>query len=616
LSVTVGLCRLTAQAAPPTADSSSSAAADAVDPAVTVRAALSLEIDGLDEDRNALLQQVIDQHPDHAPARAHRGEIRVGDRWLPYDRVVHEGERWHQLYMYRKTREERGDSVDDHLFIANGARQRQMWDEERSHLFRILERNWDHEQARQRLGHVHADGMWFTPDQRRQFASYLEAAARDFETWSPRIQSIANRMQSRSGPVRDRATRELAAIRDPAAIAATELHLAGRGDDGIRRYLGWISQMNCWEASVALARQAVFAPSATIRLEAQESLKQRRLDDYVPALIDALIADPKVETRLMTTSRGWLMHVRIMEVETEEARHRTTATMAYMPEFITMSSLQHKIPLTYIGDLVPSVANNYAMRIRARRDLNDRDRQFEADAAEWTARVDQLNSRICRCMQAVTSDEDLDSPEECWDWWTRHNDVFVTGTKPLLSREYSEEWYIDRATNEPRRDPPKHLQLSCFAAGTIVVTEFGPKPIETIELGDRVLAQDVDSGEVDFKPVFKTTVRPPTPLLKLVTAHGELVCTGGHPFWINDHGWLKARELEPGMRLHSVTGSSEVLAVEDAQRTARAYNLVVADFHTYFVGDDRILSHDNTPRNPTNSIVPGLEREFTIAAAP
>jgi hypothetical protein len=42
----------------------------------------------------------------------------------------------------------------------------------------------------------------------------------------------------------------------------------------------------------------------------------------------------------------------------------------------------------------------------------------------------------------------------------------------------------------------------------------------------------------------------------------------------------------------------------------------VADFHTYFVGDGRILSHDNTPRNPTNSIVPGLERDFTIAAAP
>jgi hypothetical protein len=33
---------------------------------------------------------------------------------------------------------------------------------------------------------------------------------------------------------------------------------------------------------------------------------------------------------------------------------------------------------------------------------------------------------------------------------------------------------------------------------------------------------------------------------------------------------------------------------------------VVADFHTYFVGEAKILSHDNTIRQPTNAVVPGL----------
>jgi len=41
----------------------------------------------------------------------------------------------------------------------------------------------------------------------------------------------------------------------------------------------------------------------------------------------------------------------------------------------------------------------------------------------------------------------------------------------------------------------------------------------------------------------------------------------------------------------------------DAQKT---YNLVVADFHTYFVGNARIFTHDNTVRRPTNALVPGL----------
>ena len=39
---------------------------------------------------------------------------------------------------------------------------------------------------------------------------------------------------------------------------------------------------------------------------------------------------------------------------------------------------------------------------------------------------------------------------------------------------------------------------------------------------------------------------------------------------------------------------------------AEAYNLVVADFNTYFVGETGILVHDNTPRLPTRATVPGL----------
>ena len=66
------------------------------------------------------------------------------------------------------------------------------------------------------------------------------------------------------------------------------------------------------------------------------------------------------------------------------------------------------------------------------------------------------------------------------------------------------------------------------------------------------------------------------------------------------------------MRFHSVNGSSEITSIEDAGRDERAYNLVVADFHNYFVGDGRILSHDNSPRSPTNALVPGLMPDWSV----
>jgi hypothetical protein len=103
--------------------------------------------------------------------------------------------------------------------------------------------------------------------------------------------------------------------------------------------------------------------------------------------------------------------------------------------------------------------------------------------------------------------------------------------------------------------------------------------------------------------------------MKITTDRGELVCTSGHPFWVNGESWLYARELQPGMRFHSVDGASEILSVEDAGRDEKAYNLIVADFHTYFAGDGKILSHDNTPRAPTNALVPGLMPDFETKLA-
>jgi hypothetical protein len=66
-----------------------------------------------------------------------------------------------------------------------------------------------------------------------------------------------------------------------------------------------------------------------------------------------------------------------------------------------------------------------------------------------------------------------------------------------------------------------------------------------------------------------------------------------------------SKELGDGAILHSVNGPVRVESIEPVEE-AEAYNLVVADFNTYFVGKSGILVHDNTPRRPTTAVVPGL----------
>jgi hypothetical protein len=47
------------------------------------------------------------------------------------------------------------------------------------------------------------------------------------------------------------------------------------------------------------------------------------------------------------------------------------------------------------------------------------------------------------------------------------------------------------------------------------------------------------------------------------------------------------------------------MAIESGSE-AQTYNLVVADFSTYVVGNGKLLSHDVTDRRPTRMIVPGF----------
>jgi hypothetical protein len=142
----------------------------------------------------------------------------------------------------------------------------------------------------------------------------------------------------------------------------------------------------------------------------------------------------------------------------------------------------------------------------------------------------------------------------------------------------------------------------------MIWTVRGPREIEKIRVGDLVLAQHPETGELAYKPVLRTTVRPKEQLLKFQAGGESCVCSGGHLFWVAGTGWVKSRDLASGQILHGADGPVHVSNVELGTEEV-TYNLVVADFHTYFVGYRKVLSHDNTIRQPTRAVVPGLQPE-------
>jgi hypothetical protein len=129
--------------------------------------------------------------------------------------------------------------------------------------------------------------------------------------------------------------------------------------------------------------------------------------------------------------------------------------------------------------------------------------------------------------------------------------------------------------------------------------------VERIQTGDRVLSKNIETGELDYKVVLHTTVREAFPTTKFVVGEETIQATAGHHFWVSGKGWTKTRELAADQPIHTAIGAVRVVTTE-ASEPAPTYNLVVADFHTYFVGKSGILSHDVLPPKPTNKLVPGL----------
>jgi hypothetical protein len=204
-------------------------------------------------------------------------------------------------------------------------------------------------------------------------------------------------------------------------------------------------------------------------------------------------------------------------------------------------------------------------------------------------------------LRELTGADRGSEPDAWFEWWTDYNEVTRTGEKPV--------YHVDNRHSQRVQDGPvihtTYVYMSCFPRGTTIRTQTGLTPIEWIQAGDLVLSQDPDTGELAYKAVIQTTLRPPCPLVRIHVEDEQFTATRGHPFWVSGEGWRMAKQLKPNDRLHGLAGSWPIDQMGELPDD-EAYNLVVDDFHTYFVGRLGLLVHDNAPRRPTTAVLPGL----------
>ncbi|HFC2940222.1 TPA: polymorphic toxin MafB class 1 [Neisseria gonorrhoeae] len=147
-----------------------------------------------------------------------------------------------------------------------------------------------------------------------------------------------------------------------------------------------------------------------------------------------------------------------------------------------------------------------------------------------------------------------------------------------------------------------------FHGSTLVKTADGYKAIAHIQAGDRVLSKDEASGKTGYKPVTAQYGNPyqETVYIKVSDGIGNsqtLISNRIHPFYSGGK-WIKAEDLKAGSRLLSESGKTQTVRNTVVKpKPLKAYNLTVADWHTYFVKGDKaetegVWVHNDCPPKP------------------
>lgn len=561
------------------------AAADAV------REALQREVYGLDEDRRQLLDEAAQQVTDFAPAMWHRGYVRDGfNRWVEYASLIQQPKVSVKLANYEKMQATTPDTLAGHLAAAEWCAKQELPEQRRAHLTRALDHEPNHLYARSQLGFLRVAGEWQTRQQLAAASQALRAEQASLAKYREVLEGIGKDLAHDSLARREAAKKRLWAIREADAIPAMEVILSPQSEEAALAVVEAVAAITDNAAALSLARHAVHHPQLPVRKAAVEKLKSRDTFTFVPQLLAAMFTPVTSEVVAGRLSDGSLGYRHSFVREGQEKKQLLVLDTNY--QRVALAGGDSRDTSSRAVGQAESAALQREMAVRAQNRLTQ-----------------ELNDRITWVLKLVTGEQLPAVPADWWAWWNEFNEIEQTGEKSLAYiQQQTSIAVVDRVVSTEGGQSGSTGTVECLVAGTPIWTIHGPRAVETVKVGDLVLAQDAETGELAYKPVLRSTFRPRGPTVKFIAGSETFETSGGHVFWVAGQGWRKSSQLQSGMVLHSIDGPVRVSTVEPGAE-AETFNLIVADFSTYFVGESKILSHDFTQRGATRTLVPGLQAE-------
>ncbi|MBX7072348.1 MAG: hypothetical protein K1X71_04310 [Pirellulales bacterium] len=540
------------------------------------------------------------------------GMVEVDGKWLTIAEACDRFTSSQDVQEYSRLRDAARLNFDDQLRLARWCRDHNLPESAAFHWRIVLQSKKGNKEAREALGLREFHGMLLTKEQIAQVKADAEARKDAVKDWKERLIALRRKLHGRKEAESEAARQEIEAIDDPLALAPLEAILCPHSEPAALAAIAAISKQESPAATEALVRQAINNPFPAARKAIAAALKERSFYAWVPQMLSVMQAPVEVyasASRDVGPSFALTLHRQGPFSEeiigyNQQNVVRAAETVSQTTK-VVRDRAQENLNYQYKGQSGHHLAGpgldatNYRMA-----------QQVMASAAAHNERAAYINQRVGETLAAVT-DRPADTDMESWyRWWYDYNDYPYPVETPLVTDIYRMSTQSQSTNTYSLQNsqfvplPPRQVH-SCFVAGTPVMTWTGLKPIESVSLGDFVLSQSAETGELGFKPVIGKTHGNDSPMLKIVAGGVAMHPTLGHVLWVDGVGWRMAKQLKIGDKLHTPHGPVVIESVEE-WAPAPTHNLVVQDFNTYFVTDQQFLTHDITLRDHTENVLPGV----------
>ena len=420
-------------------------------------------------------------------------------------------------------------------------------------------------------GFVKHNGRWMSHEQIAADEKEAIEQARADRLWEPQIK---RRMTWLKDERRDQASSEMRSVIDPHAIPAVVRILAPGNEREQMAATQILGQIDV-PASTRLAATGRLQRRGAVRDSAILPLGRREARDFAGWLVDNIRTPWKYDVQPVQGpgSPGALriIALRFTMLRTYDAPPAFTLSDQFfgyvgydvngLPVVVRGAEMNTTAKLAALdarspsGELQQMELRTQMLLAEANLKAVDSQQRLIADVTEIEAANAEalaVNQRITPILKASLDAPDLKNDEDAWKtWWYDR-----------LGYRYDPPPPVTLAVNaSPQYAPPRIY--SCFVAGTPVRTIDGHRPIEAVRVGDRLLTQDVATGELSVQSVMVVHHNAPAPTIRVALDSGEIITASTyHRFWQAGKGWAMAKQLRKGDLLRTLSGIARVDSLE------------------------------------------------------